>query len=174
MEDREFKDNADTYLLERYGVTPRDLVKSIANKWGRKRLGNEIWIDALIDTIQKDILFNPNQISIITDIRYEWEWKALGEATVYNNAMCIGYYIQRPFNERFPNESYGRFGTTLTVPEWLKESNSELYKRLTHSSERYISLNGEHMDISTVLNKGDYEQLKLSVNYEHLRPLLTK
>lgn len=66
--DIDFHNGDKTAIVEPYGVTVRDLVVTLGHDWGRKMIGESLWIDIARRKI--DHLLSIGKRVVVTDIRY--------------------------------------------------------------------------------------------------------
>lgn len=58
-----------TGIQEKYGVSVRHMMQSLATEWGRKYIGEDVWLRA----VELHILANGNDVQVVTDVRFENE-----------------------------------------------------------------------------------------------------
>lgn len=64
----DFHNGDKTAIVEPYGVKVRDLVVTLGHDWGRKMIGESLWIDIARRKI--DYLLSIGKRVVVTDIRY--------------------------------------------------------------------------------------------------------
>ena len=133
----------------RYGVSPRRMMQTLGNEWGRQRIHEDIWVRALIgqyhglqENEPRRAAYGHSPISIfVTDVRMPNEAKAL------RNEGFFLVRIRRP--DLMPPQPFTH-----------GEGDEQAPERSEHDSERYI----DHLMVDMeVENAGTLEDLQAQV-----------
>lgn len=132
FDDRSFKD------------THRNLLLTIGNDWGRSIMGNDVWVNNVLESIKSN---TEVKYHIISDVRLPIEYEVL--------KPDISIYVKRKFNLRYPQYDYLKDSDTYEVPKSLRKPSPRLYDQLTDETESY-----KPIDCIELINDGTLGQLE--------------
>jgi len=170
LEDKHF----DYSTLDLVKLTPRKLLQLLGTEAGRNIIHPDIWInatlneykptdsninDSILDMKDEDKIY-PNWL--ITDLRFFNEYNRLRK---YEDTMIV--HVYRPLWQRL---NWHKPDTEEDILNQLKETNVELYKTLTHSSETEFESLIRKCDV-VIDNSYDIDNLIEEVNTKII-PLL--
>jgi len=148
FEDREFKEKPSDFLM---GKSPRDLMKSLGNEWGRNLVDPDIWVSRLDSRIRDDIAEAMDAAGITYDDVEDTDDITLPTLKIviptirYENEIKYLINLNRALKDMW--EEYGLEVTARSLLIRLERPTETQDKAGIHASEKLASIQDQsHFD----------------------------